>query len=107
MLAISWQTLRSRRFGVVGAFLAMTLAVTVAYATGLLMAGALSAPGPGRMAAADVVVRADRSVTIGRGDAAEADDVAQGPRFPAAAVARAAAAPGVARAVGDVSFRAG
>ena len=59
MLRISLQTLRARRGSLAGAFVAIFLAVTLAYATGLLMAGALSAPGPGRLAAADAVVRAD------------------------------------------------
>ena len=71
------------------------------------MAGALSAPGPGRFAAADAVVRADPTVTIGRGDDAERVDVVPAPRLPAAAVERAAAVPGVERAVGDVAFPAG
>ena len=60
MLRISWQTLRARRATLAGAFLAIFFAVTVAYAAGLLLSGALSAPGPGRLAAADAV-RARRS----------------------------------------------
>ena len=107
MLRISLQTLRSRRGTLAGAFVAIWLAVTLAYATGTLMAGALSAPGPGRLAAADAVVRADPSVTVGHGDDAEAVDVVPAPRLPAAAVERAAQVPGVARAVGDVAFAAG
>ena len=71
MLRISLQTLRARRTTLAGAFAAIWLAVTLAYATGLLMAGALSAPGPGRFAAADAVVRADPTVTVGAGDDAE------------------------------------
>ena len=64
MLRISWQTLRSRRGALTGAFVAIWLAVTLAYATGLLMSGALGAPGPGRFAAADAVVRADPTVRV-------------------------------------------
>ena len=64
MLRISWQTLRARRATLAGAFLAIFFAVTVAYAAGLLLSGALSAPGPGRLAAADAVVRADPTVTV-------------------------------------------
>ena len=105
MLRISWQTLRARRATLAGAFVAIFLAVTLAYATGLLMAGALSAPGPGRLAAADAVVRADPTVTIGHGDDADRSTSSRRPRLPAAAVARAAAVPGVARAVGDVDVR--
>ena len=108
MLRISWQTLRARRATLAGAFVAISLAVTLAYATGLLMAGALSAPGPGRLAAADVVacapIRPSRSAS---GDDAEDVDVVPAPQLPAAAVARAAAVPGVARAIGDVAFAAG
>ena len=107
MLRISLQTLRSRRGTLAGAFVAIWLAVTLAYATGTLMAGALSAPGPGRLAAVDAVVRADPTVTIGRGDDAEAVDVVPAPRLPAAAVEQVAQVPGVARAVGDVAFAAG
>src|SRR3954454_9918537 len=107
MLRISLQTLRARRGTLAGAFLALWLAVTLASATGLLMAGALGPPGAGRLAGADAVVRADPSVTIGRGEDAERLDVAPGPRLPAAAVERVAAVPGVARAVGDVAFPAG
>src|SRR3954451_17402766 len=102
MLRISWQTLRARRTTLAGAFVAIFLAVTFAYATGLLMTGALTAPGGGRYAAADAVVRADPSVELGR-DRAAADAV-PGPRRDAALVRRAAAVDGVARAIGDVSF---
>ena len=45
MLRISLQTLRARRGTLAGAFVAIWLAVTLACATGLLMAGALGAPG--------------------------------------------------------------
>ena len=58
MLRISFQTLRARRGTLAGAFVAIWLAVTLAYGTGLLMDGALSAPGPGRFAAAEAVLRA-------------------------------------------------
>ena len=68
MFRISLQTLRAHRANLAGAFVAIWLAVTLAYATGLLMAGALSAPGPGRFASSDLVVRADPSVKTGDGD---------------------------------------
>jgi putative ABC transport system permease protein len=104
---ISLQTLRARRATLAGAFVAILLAVTLACATGLLMAAALGAPGSGRMAAVDAVVRADPTITIGHGDDAEQMDVVPGPRLPAALVARVAAVPGVARAVGDIAFPVG
>ena len=82
MLRISFQTLRARRATLAGAFVAIWLAVTLAYAAGLLMAGALSAPGPGRFAAADAVVRADPTVTIGTAKMPRAIDAVPGPAAP-------------------------
>jgi putative ABC transport system permease protein len=107
MFRIAWQTLRSRRGTLTGAFIATLLAVTFAYATGQLMAGALSAPGPGRFGAADAMVRADPKVTLGKGEDEFDVDAIPGPRLPVAAVARVAAVPGVARAVGGVAFPVG
>src|SRR4051794_2005341 len=107
MLRISLQTLRARRGTLTGAFVAIWLAVTLASATGLLMAAALGPPGAGRFAAADAVVRADPTVTIGHGEDAEGIDVIPGPPLPAAGVERVADVPGVARAVGDIAFPAG
>src|SRR3954466_13058630 len=107
MLRISLQTLRARRATLAGAFVAIWLAVTLACATGSLMAAALGPPGAGRLAATDAVVRADPTVTIGRGEDAEGIDVVPAPRLPAAAVEDAAGVRGVARAVGDIAFPAG
>src|SRR3954470_11872994 len=107
MLRISLQTLRVRRGTLAGAFVAIWLAVTLASATGLLMAGALGPPGAGRLAATDAVVRADPTVTIGHGEDAEGVDVIPAPRLRAEIVERATAVPGVARAVGDIAFPAG
>src|SRR3954449_6834863 len=107
MLRISLQTLHARRATLTGAFAAIWLAVTLASATGLLMAGALGPPGSGRLAATDAVVRAHPGITIGHGDDAENLDVMPGPRLPAATVERVAAVPGVARATGDIAFPAG
>src|SRR3954454_23271271 len=107
MLRISLQTLRARRATLAGAFVAIWLAVTLASATGLLMAGALGPPGSGRLAATDAVVRADPGITIGHGDDAENLDIIPGPRLPAATVERVAAVSGVARATGDIAFPAG
>src|SRR3954447_9798021 len=107
MLRISLQTLRARRGTLAGAFVAIWLAVTLASATGLLMAGALGPPGAGRLAATDAVVRADPTITSGHGEDAEGVDVIPGPRLPVATVERVAAVPGVARAVADIAFPAG
>src|SRR4051794_26101577 len=84
MLRISLQTLRARRGSLAGAFVAIWLAVTLAYGTGLLMDGALGPPGPGRFAG-DFVVRADPSVRIG---ADETEDAVPGPPLDAALVRR-------------------
>src|SRR3954471_15909619 len=107
MLRISWQTLRTRRASLAGAFLAIWLAVTLGYATAQLLAGALGGFGPGRFAAADHMLSAEATVTYGHGEDAERVPAIPGPRLPASAVARAAAVPGVERAVGDVTFAAG
>src|SRR3954470_24969052 len=104
MLRISLQTLRARRATLAGAVVAICLAVTLASATGLLMAAALGPPGAGRLAEADAVVRADPTVTVGHGEDAEGVDVIPGPRAPSTTVEQVAAVPGVARAVGDIAF---
>src|SRR4051794_23592258 len=98
MLRISWQTLRARRGTLAGAFVAIWLAVTLAYGTGLLMAGALGPPGPGRFASTAFVVRADPSVATADG---ESEDANPGPRLDASLVRR---FPG---AVGDIAFAVG
>src|SRR3954467_11464075 len=107
MLRISLQTLRARRATLAGAFVAIWLAVTLACATGLLMAAALGPPGAGRLAGTDAVVRAEATGTIGRGEDAEGIDVVPSPRVASTMVDRVAAVPGVARAVGDIAFPAG
>ena len=90
MLRISFQTLRARRGTLAGAFIAIWLAVTLAYGTGLLMDGALSAPGPGCFAATEAVLRAKPS-----------DPTMPAPQLDAALVAR------VDGGIGDVSFPVG
>jgi putative ABC transport system permease protein len=107
MIRIAWQTLRSRRATLTGAFIATLLAVTLTYATGQLMAGALDSPGPGRFAAADAVVRADPSVTLGEGEDRFDVDAIPGPRLPLASTALVAGVDGVAHAVGDVASAVG
>jgi putative ABC transport system permease protein len=105
VLRIASQMLRVRGATLAGAFVAIWLAVTLAYAAGLLLTGALSPPGAGRFAAADAVVRADPRVELGH-DLGSLD-VSPAPRLDDAVVARVAAVPGVARAVGDIAFAAG
>jgi putative ABC transport system permease protein len=103
MLRLALWTVRARRASLTGAFVAVMLAVALTTACAVLMAAALQAPGPGRFAAADAVVRAHSKIWIGY--AAQQDTgVFPAPRLPATTVARASAVPGVARAVGDISF---
>lgn len=87
-----------------GIFVVIAMTATIVAAVGQSMATGLGAPGPGRFAAADAVVRAPATVNVGHGDSADTADVQRPARLPAAALARVAAVPGVLSAVGDVSF---
>ena len=87
-----------------GIFVMIAMTATIVAAVGQFMATGLGAPGPGRFAAADAVVRAPATVNVGHGDSADTADVQRPARLPAAAIARVAAVPGVLSAVGDVSF---
>src|SRR4051794_19178860 len=107
MLRIALQTMRTRGGSLAGAFAAVLLAVTFAYASGLLMAGALQAPGGGRYAGADAVVRADPAVPLATGEDAESIDVVPAPRLDPRVAGRVSAVPGVRRAVADVAFPVG
>src|SRR3954447_21368457 len=104
MLRISWQTLRARRGTLAGAFVAIWLAVTLASAAGALLAGALSAPGPGRFAGADAVVSADPSVPLPGG---EGEDLHPAPRLDGRLADRVASVAGVRRAIADIAFPVG
>ncbi|MCL2419206.1 MAG: FtsX-like permease family protein [Conexibacteraceae bacterium] len=104
MLALAVQTVRGRRASLAGAFVAVVIAATLMSACAVLIASALRAPGPGRFAAAELVVQARSSITVGHGNTASSEVVFPAPRLPMADLARAGRVPGVARAVGDVSF---
>ena len=82
----------------------IALTATIAASAGQLMATGLGAPGSGRFAAADAVVRADPTVRLGHGDNVDKVDVQRSALLPTAALTRAAAVPGVRFAVGDVAF---
>ena len=107
MLRISLQTLRARRGTLAGAFVAIWLAVTLASATGLLMAGGARSTGRGtpRRDRRGRPRRPDRHHRPRRGRRGHR----RHPRSatPAATVERVADVPGVARAVGDIAFPAG
>ena len=98
MLRISFQTLRANRGTLAGAFVAIWLAVTLAYAAGLLLAGALGAPGP---AGSPRRMPSSRPIRRSRIADGESVDVAPAPLLDAALVER------FAGGVGDVSFAVG
>jgi putative ABC transport system permease protein len=105
MLAIAVRTVRWRLVSFAGAIVAVALAVGLVAATGLLIASALTASGAGRFTAADAVVQANATVTVGADDAAGGVvTVYPPPRLPAGLVARIGAVRGVGRAVGDLAF---
>ena len=87
-----------------GVFVMIAITATIAAAAGQIMATGLGAPGPGRFAAADAVVRANPTVTLGHGDDADTVDVERTALLAPAALQRVAALPGVKSAIGDVAF---
>ncbi|PPK68314.1 FtsX-like permease family protein [Actinokineospora auranticolor] len=107
MLALSWQTVKSRLGGFVGAFLAVLCGTAVVAACGVLIESGISSGVPTeRYAAAPVVVGGKQSVRPEGADVLSAQSVAEQPTVPADLVARVAAVPGVRSAVGDVDFAA-
>ncbi|HEY1317750.1 MAG TPA: FtsX-like permease family protein [Gaiella sp.] len=93
------------RFGsALGVFVMVATAATIVAVAGQIMATALGAPGAGRFAAADVVVRANPTVRFGHGDDPDTLEVRRPALLPTAARGRVAALPGVRSAVGDVAF---
>jgi putative ABC transport system permease protein len=96
--------LRPRAGSAAGIFVMIAMTATIAAAVGQFMATGLGAPGAGRFAAADAVVRAPATVKVGHGDNADSVGVQRPARLPAAALTRVAAVPGVRSAVGDLSF---
>ena len=96
--------LRLRPGSFAGLFVMIALAVTIAAAAGQIMATALGAPGPGRFAAADAVVRADPTVRFGHGDNVDKVDVLRSALLSGAMLERIRTVPGVRDAIGDVAF---
>jgi putative ABC transport system permease protein len=99
-----FRTLRMRPGSFAGVFLMILMTAVIAAAAGQIMATGLGAPGPGRFAAADAVVRADPTVKLGHGDNVDKIDVPRSALLPAGEVGRVARVAGVRSAVGDVSF---
>ena len=71
MLGLGSGVLRVRAGSFAGLFVMISMTVMIAAAAGQIMATALGAPGPGRFATADAVVRADPTVKLGHGDNAD------------------------------------
>src|SRR5262249_11673041 len=93
MTAPGWtaRALRMRGVAVAGASAIVVPAAVIAAAAGQVMATALGAPGPGRFAAADAVVRANPTVVLGDDRLA----VQRAALLPPTTAGRIAAAPGV------------
>jgi putative ABC transport system permease protein len=96
--------LRMRAGSFLGTFVMLAVTATIVAAAGQIMSTALGAPGAGRFAAADAVVRANPTVRLGTDDDADTVGVRRSALLPPAALARVAAVPGVRSAVGDVAF---
>src|SRR5262249_26030395 len=101
---LRFPTLHMRAGSFAGVFLMILMTAIIAAAAGQIMATGLGAPGPGRFAAADAVVRADPTVRLGHGDNVDKIDVPRSALLPAGVVGRVERIAGVRSAVGDVSF---
>lgn len=105
VLAIAWQTIRTRLGGFAGAFIAILCGTALVAACGVLMESGLRAGVPTqRYAAAAVVVGGAQTVRPPGADALSAEQVGEQPSVPAALTARIAAVPGVRAAVAEQSF---
>jgi putative ABC transport system permease protein len=103
MLGLALQTLRGRRQGLAGAFVALTLAVMLMTACGVLIQSGLQArPAPERYAAAPLVVAADDRMRTPINDG-ERVALPEPRRLPAALGDRVAAVGGVRAVVADRS----
>ncbi|MDQ7809509.1 ABC transporter permease [Amycolatopsis sp. A133] len=105
VLAIAWQTIRSRLGGFAGAFIAILCGTALVAACGILMESGLRAGVPTqRYAAAAVVVGGAQTVRPPGADALSAEQVGEQPTVPAALAGRIASVPGVRAAVAEQSF---
>jgi putative ABC transport system permease protein len=108
MLRITLSTLRTRKGGFAGAFVALALAVVLVGACGILLESGLRAWVPAeRLAGSPIVVAAKQSLTQRTGpDASDTDTVPlpERARIDRALAGRLAAVPGVRAAIPDVAF---
>jgi putative ABC transport system permease protein len=108
MLRLASQTMRARRHGFVGAFVALSLAVALVMACGILMESGMRAAAPvQRYAAAPVVVAANQTtqVKLPEGDGSvESFRLPEQARIPAALADRVAGVDGVRTVIADRSL---
>ncbi|GLW93400.1 FtsX-like permease family protein [Actinokineospora globicatena] len=105
MLSLSWNTMRTRLSGFVGAFLAVLCGTAIVAACGVLIESGLRAGvPPQRYAAAAVVVGGPQSVRPEGVDILGGLPAAEQPTIDAGLATRVAAVPGVRAAINEVDF---
>jgi putative ABC transport system permease protein len=108
MVRLALETMRARRHGLVGAFVALSLAVALVMACGILMETGMRAAAPvRRYAAVPVVVAADQTIPVqlgdGEGESVESFLLPEQARIPAALAQRVAGVDGVRTVIADRS----
>ncbi|WP_242902455.1 FtsX-like permease family protein [Actinomadura terrae] len=109
MLCLALSTVRTRRFGFAGSFVAVVLAVALVFAWfTLLISGKRSAPAADRFGAAAAVVRMDPALTVLTGSGENVDrerlPLDQPPRLPGGVAERLRTVPGVRSVIADTPF---
>jgi putative ABC transport system permease protein len=109
MLRLALQTMRARRHGFVGAFAALSLAVALVFACGILMATGMRAAAPvQRYAAMPVVVAANQRIPVklgaGGDESVESHLLPEQARIPVALAQRVADIDGVQTVIADRSI---
>jgi putative ABC transport system permease protein len=105
VLRLALQTMRTRLHGFAGAFVALTIAVAVVTACGILIESGARASAPvERHAGSPVVVAANQTVAVPVGDAEKSVRLPEQPRIPAALAQRVAAVEGVQEVIADRSI---
>jgi putative ABC transport system permease protein len=109
MLRLALQTMRARRHGFVGAFVALSFAVALVMACGILMESGMRASAPvQRYAAVPVVVAAEQTIQVRTGDgedeSVESFLVPERPRIPVTLAGRVAGVDGVQAVIADRSI---
>ncbi|QMU70185.1 FtsX-like permease family protein [Streptacidiphilus sp. P02-A3a] len=104
-LSLAWKTIKGRKGGFVGSFVAIAAGSAVITACGiLLMSGLSTGVAPERYAGADVVLSAGQSFWL---DESSAVRYSERVTLPSDKIAAVAAVPGVKAAVGDVDIELG